>query len=153
MSAKVWLVTTGEYSDYNVKCACSTKKTAETVAAKMRGVSDSWDSDAKVQECSLVTADVEQVAVLSLQENLWDGGASSDMRRSTRLEWPFDPLTWPCLPVAWRWVRAPMHKNLGGRLEVWGTDHKRVEKTFSDRRAQVKADDAFRLTTEAKGRA
>jgi hypothetical protein len=54
-------------------------------------------------------------------------------------------------PVTWRWVRAPVHDGKGGRLEVYGTDEQRVRQTFSDRKAQLLTEDAFRMRREAKG--
>ena len=41
----------------------------------------------------------------------------------------------------------------GNQLVVTGTDLEAVRRVFSDRRAQLLAEDAFRLKREAKGRA
>ena len=140
---KVWVVSSGSYSDYRVLCACPDKKTAETVSAKM-AAAGGWRSDTRVESLTLVTDDVERVSILWLSVNLWDDGTESDSVESFRYEWPFDALFDDAKPVHWRWVRTPFHLNSGGRLEVSGTDHERVRKAFSDHRGQIKSDDALR---------
>ncbi|HKZ20334.1 MAG TPA: hypothetical protein VJQ57_09505 [Acidimicrobiia bacterium] len=151
MGDEIHVVSSGLYSDYQVLCACPSKEDAETVAAKLRGDRDGWRSDAVVETLPLVSGDVRKVEILLMQETVWDDGRTDRILDDIRAEWPFDSLR-GIVRVAWRWVRAPMHNNQGGRLEVWGTDHNRVRKVFSDRRAMALADDGFRMQREAKGR-
>jgi hypothetical protein len=152
MTETIYVVSAGSYSDYRVLCACPTKRDADAVAAKIRA-SDSWKSDARVETLEMVSADVQQVAILRLSETLWDDGTVSEYRDTTAHEWPFDGLYGDgSVAVRWRWVRAPCHNGIGGRLEVSGVDHERVRRVFSERKALVRTDDAFRAKSEAKGR-
>lgn len=148
---KVYAVSSGSYSDYRVLCVCPTKKDAETLALRIRRDEESWSRDADVEEMYLVKGDIEQVRTLHFSENLWDDGSASDAREWVSTDWPFDGYS-DTPEVAWRWVRAPIHHGAGGRLEAWGTDHEAVRRVFSDRRAQVRAEDALRIKREARGR-
>lgn len=147
MSA-VWVVSKGTYSDYRVMCACRSKADASAVAAKYNA-SDSWAS-ARVERLPIIGADVERVAVLSMTTTLWDNGEEADSRESMQFEWPFDSYR-ELAPVRWRWVRGPIHKGKGGRLDVHGIDIERVRRVFSDKRAEIMATPALRIQQEAKG--
>jgi hypothetical protein len=151
-SDRSWGVSTGSYSDYRMLCICPSKRDAQAVAAKMRADKHGWRRDARVEPLPVVTADVKKVDILMLTVTLWDDGSESEAGERVRSEWPFDALLDDAVPVSWRWVRAPCHNNRGGRLDVAGTDHVRVRKTFSEKRAQLVAEDAFRLQREKKGR-
>lgn len=146
---RIFGVSAGSYSDYRVLCICPTKKDAKAVAAKVRN--DSWHSDADVEEFVFVTADVEQIPVLSLSTTLWDDGTETAVSERITDEWPFDSIQ-DVVPLSWRWVRAPIHDNKGGRLDVQGADHERVRRTYSDKRAEIMADAGLRMKREAKGR-
>lgn len=102
------------------------------------------------EELALVDPKVEKVEILRLQVEIFDNGTTKDQGPQIRVEWPFDAL-YGTPALRWRWVRAPMYNNQGGRLEVWGIDHERVRRVFSDRRAMIIADDAARLRPEAEG--
>lgn len=149
---RIYCVSSGAYSDYRVLCACPTKKDAKAVAAKLKTDEDGWRTDARVEEFEMVTADVEKVEILMLSTTLWDDGTETHTSERIRSDWPFDTTFDDGIPMTWRWVRAPMHKNQGGRLDVSGTDFELVRKTYSDKRAQLIAEDAFRRKGEAKGR-
>lgn len=149
----VWVVASGSYSDYRVLCACESKADADLLAARIRTTGNWRRDDARVESLPLVRdPNVQRVEILSLQVNIWDDGTTTEDRLNVRVEWPFDALFDDAVPVQWRWVRAPIHHNKGGRLEVSGTDHERVRKTFSDRRAEILTDDALRAKTERRGR-
>lgn len=148
----IYGVTTGSYSSYRVLCLVGSKKEAEVLARRMRAVEDGWHKDANVESFVRVDPDIEQVLVLKMRVNLWDDGTRTDYDSHVLAEWPFDPMSNEIRAMQWRWVRAPVHKNKGGRLEVEGTDHELVKKTFSEKRAQLEAEDAMRLKKTAKGR-
>jgi hypothetical protein len=141
-------VSSGSYSDYRVMCVCPSKKDAKAVAEKYnRDKSSSYDA-AEVESLPIVTGDVEKVVTLSLSTTLWDDGRETDQRPADlRVEWPFDAM-YGTPDVYWRWVRAPMHGDKGGRLDVRGVDHERVRKVFSEQRAALIADDAYRARRE-----
>lgn len=147
-----WVVSAGDYSDYKVMCICDSKKRAETVAMLYNADRETY-STARVEQLPFVNADPVQVTSYLIRENIWDDGTTSEKRQTARKQWPFDAL-YPedLVPSAWRWVRAPIHNGKGGRLEVRGVDLSRVRRTFSDKRAQLKAEDAFRMKREATGR-
>ena len=148
----IYGVTTGSYSSYRVLCLVGSKKEAEVLARRMRAVEDGWHSDANVEAFAKVTSDIEQASVLKMRVTLWDDGTRTDFDSHIDAEWPFDPKSNQIRAMKWRWVRAPIHANKGGRLEVEGTDHELVKKTFSEKRAQLEAEDAMRLKKTAKGR-
>lgn len=148
---QVWAVSSGSYSDYRVLCVCPSEADAETVASKLRGEKDGWHRDADVEEFVMVTGDVEQTPFLRLSTTLWDDGTESLVNEVVQREWPFGSI-YDIAPMTWRWVRAPMHQHRGGRLDVSGTDFDLVRRTYSEKRAQLIAEDAFRMTHEAKGR-
>lgn len=146
----IWLVSSGSYSDYRVLCACRTEAEAEAVAVKVRGHVEGWDRDADVEARQIVGSDVELVEVLKHRTTLWDNGKESDTDERTYSRWPFD-IYEDTPAVAWRWVRAPIHNGKGGRLEVWGTDHERVRRVYSDKRAELKASPSLSRRQELKG--
>lgn len=150
---QMWAVATGQYSDYRVLCVCDSKERAEQVAAALRADSDGDRSDARVESMPFVDYDPEKVTVFHMTVTVWDDGTVDEDREPwSTSEWPFDQWE-PLDRVAWRWVRAPMHKGNGGRLDIRGTDRARVRRVYSDRKAQLLAEDAFRMKKEATGRA
>jgi hypothetical protein len=148
----MYCVSSGSYSDYRVLCVCDSQKRAKAVAAAMRADDDGYRQDAQTETIAFVDYDPVKVDVYSLSVEVWDNGTTTTERDYTHSEWPFDAFV-PLVRVAWRWVRAPVHKNKGGRLDVHGTDQEAVRRVFSDRRAQLLAEDAFRLKREVKGHA
>lgn len=148
----VYGVATGEYSGYSVLCICPTKEDAETVAAKLRDAEDGWYSDARVEEFHVVTAGVEKETLYYHTTTLWDDGRESHTNTWERSDWAFTNYDQHA-PVVWRWVRAPVHKNLGGRLDVHGTNRELVAKVYSEKRAVLRADPVLARKDEWKGRA
>lgn len=142
----MWAVSSGSYSDYRVLCVCATKKDAERIIAR---AADEFADEMRVEQKILADDTTAPEEILNLTVNLWDDGTEGGHREWVRAQWPWDYGYAP--PVKWRWVRAPIHDNKGGRLEVSGSDHERVRRVFSDRRAQIKAEDALRLKPETGG--
>ena len=144
MSArKMWVVESGSYSDYRIHAAFTNKTTAQAAAALGTGYSVATLPVLSIDDLALVV-------VLRMSICIWDDGTESDERQNVRTEVPFDML-YPEdeKPAHWRWVRAPVHQNRGGRLEVSGTDHERVRKLYTELRARLHAEDAFRLRKQA----
>lgn len=153
MMATMWTVEVGEYSDYKVMCVTHTKAEAERITELYNGTNESTYNNAYIGSLPVISGEPQQVTIYGIQETIWDDGRTEHRQESMSIEWEFD-LLWPerNRPVTWRWVRAPMHGGRGGRLEVHGTDLERVRRVFSDRRAQLLAEDAFRARREAVGR-
>ena len=146
---KMYAVTSGAYSDYRVLCLCMSKSDAEVIAAKYRSDPQTYGG-ADVASFPIVDASVEQIATHKMTCEVWDDGTTSPTREGRMTEWPFDTLN-GLHPVKWRWVRAPVHQGIGGRLDVWGTDLERVRRVFSDRRAMLIADSDLRAKRERTG--
>lgn len=151
-SGLVWAVSKGDYSDHTILCVCPTKERATLIAAAFNGDDDEdrW-GEARVEALMWLDREPRKVTTYSRYVEVWDDGTTSDLREDQREEWEFDML-YPerSKPVTWRWVRAPVHKNKGGRLEVVGTDKRRVGKVFSEKRAQLIADDVMRARQEIR---
>ena len=146
---KMYAISKGSYSDYRVLAVCDSKKTAKALAARYNATEHY--SETYVETILYVdNPDVQRVETLDLSITIWDDGSETDDHISYRVEWPFDPL-YDSSDCTWRWVRAPVHKGKGGRLDVYGTDHERVRKVFGERRALLHTDDAFRSKKEVRG--
>lgn len=149
---EVWAVVKGDYSDYRVMCVCPTKDRATLVAAAYNTADDEdgyrW-GEARVESLLWLDREPKKIIVYTRTVTVWDDGTTSDQGERQRVEWEIDML-YPeqVRPASWRWVRAPMHKDKGGRLDVAGTDKRRVGKVFSEKRAQLIADDVMRARRE-----
>lgn len=148
---RVWGVRSGSYSDYRVLCICDSKKRAEAVAEQIRGEEGSWNRDAEVEGFLYVDSPMEKKSFLHMTVTIWDDGITTHVGQSVEEEYEVGSLN-EHIPMSWRWVRAPMHRGRGGRLDVKGIDHELVRKVYGERRAQLLADPAFRAKGEAKGR-
>jgi hypothetical protein len=134
----VWAITSGSYSDYRVLALFATKAAAE---AQMRRPSPpgSWTEPDDLAAFLLYEADDEprQVTTYERQIEIWDDGTTSNPRESVRTEWEFDTMHGrPSKRPQVRFVRAPVHKGKGGRLEVRGSDKSAVDKAYSDQIVQ-----------------
>lgn len=145
-----WAVSAGECSDYQVLCVCDSEKRAEVVVGLLKDGPDGWHREARVEELPMVDYEPSQVTIYGMSCEVWDAGTTSEARQREGREWPF--LGDDAVPVTWRWVRAPIHAGKGGRLEVSGTSHRLVARVFSEKRARLLMDPAFRATKESKGR-
>lgn len=146
MTDRVWLVSSGSYSDYRVLCAAPSKKAAEDIVRTLNAA-DEWAK--YFAEQVPVIEQAERVAVYGLEAIITDAGTVREESARDRDEWNVDPL-YPerRRPVTVRWVRAPCYNGRAGRLEVYGTDRERVRKTFSDMKAQLLADPVLRKHRE-----
>lgn len=146
MSKHMWAVSKGSYSDYRVLCVCPDKKTAKKIADDINKCS-SW-GEAFVEQLPLLS-ESRNVTTYDLQCEIWDDGTTSETRYAERVEHEADML-YPerNAPVMKRWVRAPVHDNQGGRLEVHGTDEERVRRVFSYTRAELLATPSLRMRKE-----
>lgn len=145
----VWLIESGSYSDYRVHAACPDKKTAERIAEELNNSGrDAYSDSFSVSVVPLVT-EVRMVTTYRIECDVWDNGTTGAPRETSRTEWEGD-LLYPehARPLGKRWVRAPIHRGRGGRLEVFGTDQERVRRVFSDTRARLIADPVLRARRE-----
>lgn len=146
MSDRVWLVSSGSYSDYRVHCAAPSKRAAKEIAAALNA--DQERGRFMVESLPVIDR-AEQVTVYGIEAIITDAGTVREESVRDRDEWNVDPLyPYRLCPVTIRWVRAPIYNGQAGRLEVYGTDRERVGKTFSDMKAQLVADPALRKRRE-----
>ena len=145
-ASKVWLVSSGSYSDYRVHCAAPSKAAAQGIVTALNG-DDEWTE--YFAEQVPVIEKAERVTIYGLEAIIEDSGTVREESVRDRDEWNVSPLYPEHLrPVTIRWVRAPRYHDQDGRLEVYGTDRERVRKTFSDVKAQLIADPALRKRRE-----
>ena len=133
MSDRVWLVSSGHYSEYLVHCAAPSEKAAENIVRALNAT-DEWaeyfvEEVPVIKKADRVTVEVE----------------------CNRVEWNVNPLYPERLqPVTVRWVRAPVHNGRGGRLGVYGLHQDLVRETFSDMKARLVADPVLSKSPEFK---
>ena len=144
----VWAVTTGSYSDYQVRGLFPTKELAEQAATELRGQPDGWHRDADVEAFVLWSADdmPEVITYWRVQQTWWDDGRVTDEREDERREHElvlFDPVPTGDRPNV-RWVRAPTHNGKGGRIELTGRSLEGCRKVLSEWRARWVAEGPFK---------
>jgi hypothetical protein len=140
---KIYAVTTGSYSDYRVKALFTSKKLAKAAAEATAADTESWYGDASVETFHIYDEVPEKATAWYYQANLWDDGTVTEERLTSDTALPWN-LLWgeaPARPSV-RFVRAPIHKNKGGRLEVRGSDEQAVKQAFSDNKARILAEKA-----------
>jgi len=142
----IWVVSSGSYSDYSVLAAFASKSLAEK-AAKMR--TDEFNyRDYRVESLQSFDRDPAVITTFKITTTIWDNGESghscageSEVRRylkSERTEPEFDMLYRRAQRPDVRFVRAPVYKNKGGRLDVRCEDEQACWQAFSDSFAQVR---------------
>lgn len=139
---QLWTVESGSYSDWRIHAVFETKADAKAWAAHLRGMPDSWLSDADVGRLTLVPKGVAPFTetTYSLMAELWDDGRVGREWSNVRTESAIDHMGERPRPrPRVRYVRAPVHANKGGRIEVEGSDEQAVRKVYSERLAMWKA--------------
>ena len=145
MSDRVWVVSSGSYSDYRVHCAAPSKKAAQAIVVALNG---DETCNYFIEQVPVIDK-AERVTIYGVEAIVTDDGTVREESVRDRDEWNVDPLYPQRLrPVTVRWVRAPIYNGQAGRLEVYGLDRERVGKTFSDMKAQLVADPALRKRRE-----
>jgi hypothetical protein len=128
-------VSSGSYSDYSVHAVCEDEATAERWAEALRSDSEGWHSDAVVEELPLIAAGTKPAkqTTVHLSQTLWDDGHEEERHVSETSEYPIVSLYGPPpRRPSVRFVRAPIHKNRGGRLEIRGRTESAVLKVYGD---------------------
>ena len=145
MTDRVWLVSSGSYSDYRVHCAAPSKQAAYDIVDALN-TTDRW-AEYFVEQVPVIEQ-AERFTVYGLEVVISDDGNASVEAVFDRDEWNVDPLYPERLrPVTVRWVRAPIYHQ-AGRLEVYGTARNLVRAEFSSMKAQLLADPKLRKRRE-----
>jgi len=142
---QIWVVSSGSYSDYSVLAAFTSKSLAEE-AAKMQTV-DSYRSY-RVESLQSFGRPPTMITTFKITTTIWDNGESghrcageSDVHpywKSERSEPEFDMMYQRAQRPDVRFVRAPVYKNKGGRLDVRCEDEQACWQAFSDNLVQIK---------------
>ncbi len=145
MTDRVWLVSSGTYSEYRVHCAAPSKQAAYDIVDALN-TTGKW-AKYFVEEVPVIEK-AERFTVYGLEVVISDDGTVSEEAVFDRDEWNVDPLYPERLrPVTVRWVRAPIYHQ-AGRLEVYGTARNLVRAEFSSMKAQLLADPKLRKRRE-----
>ena len=145
----MWAISSGSYSDYRVHAVCASEADAQAVIERANASGDDYYRKSyEVERIMLVDDTVQQAEVLKLSVEVFDDGSAKEGQPRLSRDWPFAMYEDDWLPVRWRWIRAPMYNGKGGRLEVSGTDHERVRKVYSERKAWLQTEPAARSKRE-----
>lgn len=138
MSKKLYSVTSGSYSDYQVHAVFARKQDAEQAIreAPEKGFRDGYE----ISEMPYFPSGaLPVVATLHfISENWWDDESRTQYNERSEVVSELDPSwhTWPDRPYV-RFVRAPMHKDKGGRIEITVLDDMNLaRKVYSDNKVQ-----------------
>lgn len=140
MGDTLYALSQGAYSDYHVLALFTSKKLAEQ-ALEAHKADEEWSRDARIEEFDLFDELPEPVTEHYYQVEIWDDGrvTNENIRQATHLPWNHLDGTPKPRPHV-RWVRAPMYRDQGGRLEVRGSDEQAVKQAFSDNKARILAE-------------
>jgi hypothetical protein len=130
---KVWLVTTGEYSDYRVDSAWATEELATQFADRIKG---------DVLELETRTELPTPLSILHLSCSVIEGGTERDS------EWIEETWSGQDTSAATGETDCRAYDlrayGSGGRayvpITVFGTDHERVRKVYSEKKARAVAE-------------
>lgn len=118
---KVYAISSGSYSDYKVLAVTEDKKTAEAWAAALRSDPDGWCSDAEVEELTYIPTGLGSFTVTTYRASvtLWDDGKEESPYCDACTENAISVLNGPppSRPAVRR-VRAPIHRDKGGRIDI-----------------------------------
>lgn len=125
----MWAVSTGVYSDYRVCAVFEKQDDAENWA---QAIGD----EARVEQIMHVPAGVRpfKQTVYGQSANLWDNGEVVLQDVWSHTDYPIDSLFGevPTRPKV-RYVRAPIHRNKGGRVDIAGPTAASVAKVMNER--------------------
>lgn len=140
-NGKLYTVESGSYSDHSILAVFDDKETAELWRSALAGDPESWHTDAYLGEIDLVPKGTRPRKVTTYRQHveLWDDGRTETVGVQSSSDYPIAGNGFPPKRPRVRYVRAPCHHGLGGRLEVEGASEKAVLKTVSERIAMWKA--------------
>ena len=139
---ELFAISSGEDSDYSVRAVCEDEATAKAWADAIAAVKDGWHQDARVERMIFIPAGTAPYQVTEYSQNveLRDDGSIETRGIITKTDYPITALYGqpPYRPHV-RYVRAPCHNNIGGRLEVRGSTEQSVAKVVGEKIAMWKA--------------
>lgn len=138
----LFTVESGCYSDHRVHAVFEDEQTAIAWQSAMNSDEDGWNRDAFIGSIVIIETGTKpkKETVWRMNTELWDNGTTDSRGADFISSYPTDSMYMPPPKrPAVRYVRAPVHKDLGGRLEVVGATREAVEKVTSERIAMWKA--------------
>lgn len=136
---RVWAVSSGEYSDYGVVAIFATEEQANAFAAVVG--SHGWRSGAFVEAMNFYPEGEtpRAVEVFTRRGRVVNGEVEYD-DTTIDTQWECDMLWGDPKPLyGARTYCPPIDKGVGVRIEARGTDRRKVDKAFTDRIMQAKA--------------
>lgn len=140
----IWAIASGEYSDYRILAVCESKRAAQAWVDALSKQDDedySGHSSARLECLTLLDpkAKPKKVTIYKRSADVWDNGTVTSEREWSTTGWTITHYeTIPVRPAT-RYVRAPCHNGVGGRIDVRGPTAKSVAKVFSEKLAMWKA--------------
>ncbi len=138
----LYVVSSGEYSDYRVLAAFESEGHANDWRDAIRADEDGWNRDAFVEQLELVPNSMKPAkrTLFVKSAELLDTGEVEEREISETSDWFFGHRAGGMSDrPSVRYVRAPCHKDQGGRLEIEGFNRDAVLKVFSERLAKWRA--------------
>lgn len=142
---KVWVVSSGSYSDYRVHAAFATEEQAEAAAeAADKADGSNYTRDYFVEELPWYPKgeNPEPITVHRMSAVLWDNGTYDTPAYSlddAKMEFQHYQFVPPPRRAHIRQVRAPIYKEKGAWLEVSARTETMVRKAMNDRLMEHKA--------------
>lgn len=145
----VWGLTRGSYSDYRI-CAIFERKEDAEAALNVRDARIGWGGGEDVEEFSFYPAGGSPLTVTTHHwtGEFTDAGDEPRRNKAVEVEWEYNRSDPSGPRPSVRFVRAPIHRDKGGRLEVRGTDLLAVQHAWSDNVARIRANVSLRGKAE-----
>lgn len=146
MLKTIYAISTGEYSDYTVRGLFEDRDTAELWLKEMlNGVEDEKQYryySPRIEEFILISSDTKPFKVTKYSQSvtLWDDGRTDYGPVQVDTDYPI--MMWngpPSLRPSVRYVRAPVHSDKGGRLEVVANNLEALVKVINEKVMMWKA--------------
>lgn len=101
------------------------------------------NTDYSVEVLATIPLDVRRVEVLTLAVTIMDDGTTEEHKPNFHVAWPWETNV---NATRMRWIRPPVYKGNGGRLEVTGVDRDEVRSMYRHEKRRLLHDANARLT-------
>lgn len=136
----VYVLASGAYSDREWHAVFTTEEAAqEALLASAASSGYRSKHDYRIEEHTLYTSCPEPVTVHRWSSVILDDGSCEPTRKLADIELPWDHLWGVPRATLIRYVRAPIYRGHGGRLEVRGRDFEEVERAHADTLEKLRA--------------
>lgn len=132
----VWGLTAGNYSDYRVLALFTTREAAVTAEEAHNADVGQWGEQGAIAEFDLYDELPEKDTVWRIEERIAEDGTTSGYSETSEARLPWNHGYF--MPTR---VQSEYYDHIRpARLRVWGTDQQAVRQAFSDRKAQIRAE-------------